>query len=292
MNIIDEKKLISFSKQKNKYLSSPPFPNIYFENFFNQKFLEEVLKEFPDLNKKTKTVKFDDINQLKNASIGEDLLGIKTKRLIHYLHSEPFLRFLTDLTGIENLLPDPSLSGGGYHEIKPGGYLKIHADFNKHPKYGLDRRLNLLIYLNKSWDDSFGGDFELWDKKMKNCVKKIPPNFNNVALFSTTSDSYHGHPNPLKCPKGRSRKSIALYYYTNGRPEKEKIRFLENHSTIFRSRKNEKNKNKIEEYFTSKKKKERTKQIINKFLMTIKLILPPIIIIFIKKIKNNAKTIH
>ena len=140
----------------------------------------------------------------------------------------------------------------------------------------------MLIYLNKNWEDSYGGEFELWDKKMKNCVKRIPPNFNNVALFSTTSDSYHGHPNPLKCPKSRSRKSIALYYYTNGRPENEKISFLEDHSTIFRARKTEKSKNKIEEYFKYKKKKERTKQIINKFIITIKLILPPIIIIFIK----------
>ena len=284
MNIIDEKKLISFSKQKNKYLSSPPFPNIYFENFFNQKFLKEVLKEFPDLNKKTETVKFDDINQLKNASIGEDLLGIKTKRLIHYLHSEPFLSFLTDLTGIENLLPDPTLSGGGYHEIKQGGYLKIHADFNRHPKYGLDRRLNLLIYLNESWDDSFGGHFELWDKKMKNCVKKIPPYFNNVALFSTTSDSYHGHPNPLKCPKNRSRKSIALYYYTNGRPEKEKIKLLKDHTTIFRARQNDTNKNKIEEYLTNKKKKERKNNIFKSTLSFIKLLVPPLIILALKKI--------
>ena len=202
-------------------------------------FLDEVLKEFPDLSKKKETVKFNDINQLKNASQGEELLGEKTKKLIHYLNSEPFLNFLTNLTGIQNLLPDPTLSGGGYHEIKTGGFLKIHADFNKHPKYGLDRRLNLLIYLNKNWDDSYGGNFELWDEDMKTCVKKIPPKFNNVAIFSTTTNSYHGHPNPLKCPKNRSRKSIALYYYTNGRPEKEKIKLLENHTTIFRAREND-----------------------------------------------------
>ena len=284
MNIINENKLTSFSRLKNEYLSSPPFPNIYFENFFDHKFLEDVLKEFPDLSKKKETEKFNDINQLKNASKGEELLGKKTKKLIHYLNSEPFLNFLTSLTGIQNLLPDPTLSGGGYHEIKTGGFLKIHADFNKHPKYGLDRRLNLLIYLNKNWDESYGGDFELWDENMKSCVKKIPPNFNNVAIFSTTTNSYHGHPNPLKCPKNRSRKSIALYYYTNGRPEKEKIKLLEDHTTIFRARENDTNKNKIEEYLTNKKKKERKNKILNSTLSFIKLIVPPLIILALKKI--------
>jgi len=113
MNIINENKLTSLSKLKNEYLSSLPFPNIYFENFFNHKFLEGVLKEFPNLSKNKQTVKFNDINQLKTASQGEELLGEKTKKLIHYLNSEPFLNFLTNLTGIENLLPDPTLSGGG-----------------------------------------------------------------------------------------------------------------------------------------------------------------------------------
>ena len=287
MKILDEEKILQLAKNNKKtYQSNSPFPNIYYKNFFNPNFLEEVLEEFPDLSKKKETVKFNDINQLKNASQGEELLGEKTKKLIHYLNSEPFLNFLTSLTGIQNLLPDPTLSGGGYHEIKKGGFLKIHADFNKHPKYGLDRRLNLLIYLNNNWDDSYGGHFELWDEDMKTCVKKIPPNFNNVAIFSTTTNSYHGHPNPLKCPKNRSRKSIALYYYTNGRPVKEKIKLLENHTTIFRARENDINKNKIEEYLTNKKKKERKNKIINSTLYFIKLIVPPLIFLAIKKIKK------
>jgi len=122
---------------------------------------------------------------------------------------------------------------------------------------------------------------------MKSCVKKIPPNFNNVAIFSTTTNSYHGHPTPLKCPKNRSRKSIALYYYTNGRPEIEKIKLLEDHTTIFRARENDINKNKIEQYLTNKKKKERKNKIINSALSFIKLIVPPLIILAIKQTRKK-----
>jgi hypothetical protein len=145
------------------------------------------------------------------------------------------LEFLQELTGInETLLPDPYLIGGGYHEIKPGGLLKVHADFNKHEMTMLDRRINLLVYLNKDWAESYGGHFELWDKKMTRAYKKVLPVFNRIAIFSTTDFSYHGHPDALNCPPDRSRKSIALYYYSNGRPKSELSDKA--HSTLFVNR--------------------------------------------------------
>ncbi len=222
-------------ENKEKYKSGDPFPNIYFDNFFDEKMLDEVLGEFPDLNGK-KDFNFKNESEIKLASKGESRFGAKTKIFMHFLNSEPFLQFVSELTGIDALIPDPYFEGAGCHQILPGGFLKIHADFNKNRFLGLDRRLNLLVYLNKDWDESYGGHFELWDKDMKECKKKILPLFNRIAMFSTTSFSYHGHPNKLACPEDRSRKSLALYYYTNGRPQDEIISGLENHRTIFKAR--------------------------------------------------------
>ena len=109
--------------------------------------------------------------------------------------------------------------GGGIHRIKRGGFLKIHSDTNFHPDFNLDRRLNLLLYLNKNWNDKYGGELELWDKKMKKCVKKIAPLFNRAVIFSTDDNSYHGHPDPLNCPENVVRQSLALYYYSHGRSD-------------------------------------------------------------------------
>ena len=220
-------------EQKEIYQNAEPFPSFYLDNFFNEKMLDEVLEEFPDMQAKP-DLKFDTPNEVKLASKGERRFGPKTKNFLHYLNSEPFLEFLSDLTGIEKLIPDPYFEGAGCHQILPGGMLKVHADFNKNRFLGLDRRLNFLIYLNKDWDESYGGHFELWDKEMKKCEKKILPLFNRIAMFSTTSFSYHGHPTPLSCPPDRSRKSIALYYYTNGRPKEEVVEGLEDHRTIFK----------------------------------------------------------
>jgi Rps23 Pro-64 3,4-dihydroxylase Tpa1-like proline 4-hydroxylase len=222
-------------RKSEEYKTADPFPNIYFDNFFNDERLSEILNEFPDMSKKP-DLKFEDTNQIKLASKGEYRFGDETKEFMHFLNSQPFLEFLSTLTGIDALIPDPYFDGGGCHQIMPGGLLKIHADFNKNKLTNLDRRLNVLVYLNKDWHEEWGGYFELWDTEMKHSIKKILPVFNRMAIFTTTDFSYHGHPDALKCPPERSRKSLALYYYTNGRPASEVNSGLESHSTLFKAR--------------------------------------------------------
>jgi hypothetical protein len=142
---VDELKALATDKRKN-YVNANPFPNIYFDNFFKEEILEEVLSEWPDMDKEA-DFKFKDKNQIKLASKGEYRFGDKTKEFMHFLNSQPFLEFLSALTGINALLPDPYFDGGGLHQINKGGLLKVHADFNKNKFTGLDRRLNILIYL-------------------------------------------------------------------------------------------------------------------------------------------------
>lgn len=78
----------------------------------------------------------------------------------------------------------------------------------------LQRRLNMLIYLNKDWQPEWGGELELWDKQMQQKVRSVAPVFNRCVIFSTDADSFHGHPDGLTTPPDVTRKSIALYYYT------------------------------------------------------------------------------
>ena len=265
--------LIQFAKDNHsKYKNADPFPSIYFDNFFNEEFLSDVLEEFPTLGDKS-DIKYNNPNEVKLASRGEQKFGKKTKVLMHFLNSEPFLNFLSELSGIQKLLPDPYFEGGGCHQIKPGGMLKIHADFNKHALTGLDRRLNFLIYLNKDWKEEYGGHFELWNEDMSESRAKILPLFNRVAMFSTTDFSYHGHPDKLTCPPDRSRKSLALYYYTNGRPKEEVNEGLEDHTTLFKERKGVKSESRMSTY--------------NKIVNLAIDLMPPILYRTIRKIRNK-----
>lgn len=205
-----------------QYADAAPFPHIKFDEMFDADELRNLCKEFPELGKESGDINYINPNENKLASKGEGRLGESARELVHLLNSQPFLEFLQNLTGIkEALIPDPYLEGGGYHQIKPGGFLKVHVDFHKHRMMNLDRRINVLVYLNEDWPNEYGGHFELWEKDMSKCAVKIAPLFNRMAIFSTTDYSWHGHPDPLTCPPDRSRRSLALYYYTNGRPADE-----------------------------------------------------------------------
>jgi Rps23 Pro-64 3,4-dihydroxylase Tpa1-like proline 4-hydroxylase len=215
------------------YRAAEPFPHVVLDDFLSQETALALLAEFPRPDAIEWRASYADERQLKLACDDEALMGPVTRQILGYLNSGAFLVFLETLTGIDGLIPDPHFRGGGLHQIRPGGFLKVHADFNWYDRLRLDRRLNLLLYLNEDWEDAYGGHLELWDAGMTTCQRRILPVFNRCVIFSTTDASYHGHPDPLRCPPGRTRKSLALYYYSNGRPEAERAA---PHSTAFRNR--------------------------------------------------------
>jgi len=228
-----EQKLMDLAEQNAaKYQSAHPFPHIVFDNFLPEAAAEAALRDFPD-PRKLDWAKFDNQMEKKLAFASVEKLPQGDREVLYFMNTRPVVKFLEKLTGIKAIIPDPWYEGGGLHQIVPGGKLGVHADFNTHPRLNLDRRINMLIYLNKDWKEEYGGHFELWNKDMTQSEAQILPLFNRCAIFSTTSWSFHGHPNPLTCPPDRTRKSIATYYYTNGRPEEEKG---DAHSTLFKAR--------------------------------------------------------
>jgi hypothetical protein len=214
------------------YASAHPFPHTFIDDFLPDDVLDGVLAEFPRPDRPD-WFAFDSANERKLATKDDTAMGPATRHLLAELNSAAFVDFLERLTGIEGLIPDPHLVGGGLHQITRGGHLKVHADFNRHPRTGLERRLNVLVYLNRDWKDEYGGAFELWSRDMSTREAAILPLFNRCVVFSTTSTSFHGHPDPLNCPEGETRKSMALYYYTKDRPADEGGA---EHNTLFRAR--------------------------------------------------------
>ena len=213
-----------------KYASAAPFPHIVLDRLFDADVLESILRDFPD-PRSMQWMQFDNPQEKKLGYSHERSTLSKTVRdFLNDLNSFETLLWLEALTGIEGLIPDPYFGGGGLHQIEPGGFLKVHTDFNVHPKLKLDRRLNMLIYLNKEWREEYGGHLELWDRDQKSCRLRILPLFNRTVIFSTTDTSFHGHPHPLTSPPGITRKSVSLYYYTAGRPAEERS---VPHDTIF-----------------------------------------------------------
>jgi Rps23 Pro-64 3,4-dihydroxylase Tpa1-like proline 4-hydroxylase len=211
------------------YRGNWPFPHVVIDNFLPRPTIERLLREYPA---DQSLPIWNDATLKDRGGVGyvqkdkrniRDVLRMPPtyRQLIWELNSARFLAFLDALSGIANLIPDPNLRGGGIHQIGSGGFLKLHIDFTSHRDFGVDRRLNFLLYLNENWPVSYGGELQLWDKDLKGPPVRVAPLLNRCVVFSTTGASYHGHPEPLTCPEGVFRKSIALYYYTNGRPQGE-----------------------------------------------------------------------
>lgn len=215
---------------REQYVSARPFPHIVLDDLFPNEILEEVLEDFPR-PEEIAWRKFDNPTEKKLGYWHENPLRPRLQLFLYEMNSAPLLQFLEALTGIEGLVSDPYYGGAGPHQIEPGGFLKVHVDFNWHPLLKLDRRLNLLVYLNKDWQEEYGGHLELWNRDVSRCEQKVLPVFNRTVVFSTTDFSYHGHPHPLASPPGRTRKSVSFYYYSNGRPDSERSA---PHDTIFR----------------------------------------------------------
>lgn len=211
------------------YQSASPYAHAGFDNFLDPVILDRVREELRVLPE-AETM-FDRPQEKLKSSYQPERLGAYTRALFQALNAKPFLAFLEEMSGIEGLIPDPYFAGGGIHVVANGGHLDIHADFNHHGKMNLERRLNVLIYLNRDWREEWGGSFEIWNREMTEKVASFVPEFNRMVCFSTDSDTWHGNPAPVNHPAGEPRQSIALYYYTATWDSTRK-----SHTTLFRPR--------------------------------------------------------
>ncbi|MBT5665376.1 MAG: 2OG-Fe(II) oxygenase [Rhodospirillaceae bacterium] len=204
------------------FADAEPFPHMVIDDFLDVGACAAILEEFDRPDETDIWGHYVHYNERKLGATQLDKMGPRTQAVVRELSSPKFLAWLERMTGISGLIPDPELDGGGLHKIERGGYLNIHVDFLAHTTHrNWSRQLNLLIYLNRDWDESYGGALELWDKNMTRRVREAAPLFNRCIIFPTTPGSYHGHPTPLSCPEGESRKSLALYYFRDeGKPQR------------------------------------------------------------------------
>jgi len=232
-NSINLTRLLKSEKSlKSQFTKAKPFGHLIIENFFYTNHASKLISEFPSPEEMGMSSAFSGVAESKKQLSDLKKMPQIFQKTFKDLSSPVFMNFLSRISGIKPLYDDKKLTGGGLHQGATGSFLDIHADFNLDKKTGKYRRLNILIYLNKSWKDSWQGHLELWDKDMRKMVKKVKPEFNKCVIFATDIDSYHGYKKMI-LPKGKTRKSLAAYYYSNN-PAPGEIR--EFHNTLFKAR--------------------------------------------------------
>jgi len=212
--ILDIAKLeVGLATDSARYRSAAPFPHIVLENLLNPSVIAPAVTEYPSTNS-TEWAAYAHVNERKFSNTKSETWGPTLKSVLNVLNGPEFVAYLEKLTGIEGLFPDHSLEGGGLHQSMRGGFLNIHADFTVHPlRQDWERRVNVLVYFNEDWNPAWGGALELWATDMSACEVEVVPVANRCVIFTTDPDAFHGHPTPMLCPEGESRRSLALYYF-------------------------------------------------------------------------------
>lgn len=213
-----------------EFAAGRPFPNMVIDGFFSEE-MASALEPLFDAEHGDAALlawhRYD--NPIERKFARDDVASMPAAaRAFAALQSEEFLGRLRALTGTEDLEADPHLHGAGLHYHPRGGKLDMHLDYSLHPVTGRERRLNLIVYLNRGWREAWGGAVELWDETCSRCERAVLPEWNRAVIFRTSHMSFHGLPRPIRCPAGTGRKSLAIYYmapWREGSPVRPKAEY-------------------------------------------------------------------
>jgi Rps23 Pro-64 3,4-dihydroxylase Tpa1-like proline 4-hydroxylase len=225
-------------KLRQEFANAKPFPYVKIDNFIDSAKASAIAAAYPEFEVAANSgLTFSTVNERKKVQITDaSQYPAPIAELNVLLASPQFLDDLSHITGIPRLLADERLTGGGMHVTGPGGRLDVHVDFNYIEERKLHRRLNLLLYLNSPWDESWGGQIQFWDKNVKRCEVSFAPILNRCVIFETSEISCHGVL-PVSHDARSPRKSFATYYYTSEAPAHWTG---VSHGTIFKARPDEK----------------------------------------------------
>jgi hypothetical protein len=213
------------SVYRQDFETAQPFKHLVIDNFLVGEQAQILLENFPSFNPQKA---ISELGKVGGKAVNEDLIGLGGvyQQFGRYVQAQEFLELISQLTGIDNLIPDPSFYGGGTHENLQGQELDPHIDFNLDERHWYHRRLNLLIYLNPQWQADWGGNLELHSNPRQpeeNKIKSFVPIFNRCLIFETNEHSWHGF-SQINLPENQrhlSRKSLSIYLYTKERPGQE-----------------------------------------------------------------------
>lgn len=212
-----------------------PYKHLVVDDFLPAFLAEQCLAHFPKQNDPVWEHETDSDIEIKSRTTWQSEFDIPDYivDVIRILNSSLMLTAMSDRFGIPKLIPDLYFRGGGLNEMKQSGLLGVHVDGNHHEAMNLNRRMNALLYLNPGWQPSWGGCFGLYDERGAQCIKRVAPLFNRLVVFDSHDTSYHGLPDPLNMPDGKSRKSIILYYYTSAPRPGHQIKVKKPHSALW-----------------------------------------------------------
>jgi len=198
-------------KLHRQFSTAIPCRHLVLDDFFEQEIADQLYENFPPME--SLNVKRKSINENKAEDYHFERWHPSFSKVRETVNSEEFYQWIRKVTGVEGLVTTQDSLGSGVHQGADKSFVDVHVDVNMNPEAGLWRRVNLLVYLNKNWQEEYGGHLEIWDKDMKTMHHKILPKHNRAVIFYTDDNSPHGVTR-VNVPEGETRKSFYTYFYT------------------------------------------------------------------------------
>jgi hypothetical protein len=220
----------SIANLKYIFNTNKPIRHVIIDDFLKLDFTRSLYENFPLLG--DMKTHYRGINEKKSESSDFKNLHPDFEGLHNSLCSEDFIKWVSAWSGIESLNTINDRLGYGLHQGGNNSFLDIHIDYNIHPIKKLFRKLNLIIFFNQVWEKDWGGQLELWDENVQNCIQSITPVFNRCVIFECSEISYHGY-KKMAVPENITRKSYYQYYFT---PVLQPVNY---HDTMFKPRPDE-----------------------------------------------------
>jgi Rps23 Pro-64 3,4-dihydroxylase Tpa1-like proline 4-hydroxylase len=197
------------------FLHGKPFDHCVVDEFISEDLAKKLEEEFLPYDS-TKWFVYKNQIEDKKALNDWNIFPATTYKFFQFLNSPEFVERLSGLMA-DKLYSDQGLHGGGWHMHGPGGNLNPHLDYSIHPKLGLQRKVNIILYASSTLKPEHGGHLGLWEHdpatgQPGKLVREIEPKFRRAVIFDTTQNSWHGMSRGLTQPAGIYRKSLATYF--------------------------------------------------------------------------------
>lgn len=196
------------------YNDSSPVKHVIVDNFLPHSVFLDIcndISNFPDDKWISKQLPESGVRKESRDFTGTPLI----QEFMTLLTEQHFVSWLSKVTNCEGVIPDPYHLGAGISSAPSGAYLGLHVDFNWNNTLKLNRKFNLILYANETWDTDWNGQLEFWTKDKSKKVLSIDPKPNRLVFWEYEQEFLHGFSKPLNCPKDIERQNLMTVYYTS-----------------------------------------------------------------------------
>lgn len=196
---------------REAWLASEPVKHILMDDVLAPDLARSIAAAFP---RAEEMMLRSDLRERKRVSAAINTLSQPAREALYAFQDARIVAALEEITGVSNMVADPSFYASGLSLMQRGDFLNPHLDNSHDGDIRTYRRLNLLYYCSPEWTLENGGNLELWRRGIRD-GHTIVSRFNRLVVMATDSNSWHSV-SPVEADVRRL--CVSNYYFSQEAP--------------------------------------------------------------------------